>query len=401
MFEPVRGTVVRYGKGLSFALFALALGWTLFCLKFIPRPFLWLFPAWILVCLFTLATLRQHGLRAVLFNLAVVLAALAIFEAYARHVIRLREQSRVTYDRDYWAEDSVLGVVPKKDIVARAKKTHRDETIYDVAYTIGPDGLRISPPDNGPRSKGCAIFFGCSLTFGEGLRDDQAMPFRVGVISKGDYRIYNFGFHGYGPHHMLAAIEQGIVEQTVQCRPTHVIYQAFAQHAYRAAGLRWWGRRSPRYRLQSDGTVRRDGFFDDGDISAIPVFSIVWEQWRKSYTSEFLESRPRRLTDDDKKRFLAIVKTSARLIRQKFPGCQFDVLFWRTLGGGNELDDGHNDVLDGLRAADFRVHLVEDILPDYTHDPSQYLIGEHDQHPNALADEMIAEYVVREILGNK
>ena len=38
------------------------------------------------------------------------------------------------------------------------------------------------------------------------------------------------------------------------------------------------------------------------------------------------------------------------------------------------------------------------ILPDYPTHPSQYELSPHDRHPNALAYQRIADYVVQQIL---
>lgn len=73
---------------------------------------------------------------------------------------------------------------------------------------------------------GCVLFFDDSLTFGEGVNDNQTMPYRVGMRSAGALRVYNFAFHGYGPHQMLAQIELGVVRDTIDCLPDHAIYQA-------------------------------------------------------------------------------------------------------------------------------------------------------------------------------
>jgi hypothetical protein len=41
---------------------------------------------------------------------------------------------------------------------------------------------------------------------------------------------------------------------------------------------------------------------------------------------------------------------------------------------------------------------VENILPDYGADPARYWLGLKDRHPNALADRLLAKYVLTTIL---
>ena len=92
------------------------------------------------------------------------------------------------------------------------------------------------------------------------------MPYLVGERSGNRFRVYNFGFHGYGPHQMLAALTGGRVQDTVDCQPTHVVYQAIVPHVERVSGLATWDRHGPRYVETQDGGVRLAGRFDDTEV---------------------------------------------------------------------------------------------------------------------------------------
>ena len=45
-----------------------------------------------------------------------------------------------------------------------------------------------------------------------------------------------------------------------------------------------------------------------------------------------------------------------------------------------------------------RVHHIKEVLPDYDEQSQRYIISEHDPHPNALANEAVAKYVVDKII---
>lgn len=47
------------------------------------------------------------------------------------------------------------------------------------------------------------------------VNDNETAAYQVGEMSSGNYRIFNFGFKGYGPHQMLSAIEHSLVEDIV------------------------------------------------------------------------------------------------------------------------------------------------------------------------------------------
>ncbi len=94
-----------------------------------------------------------------------------------------------------------------------------------------------SPPPSNKENGKCVLFFGGSFTFGEGLNDNETMPYSVGIKMKGKYQVYNFGFHGYGPHQMLSAIEHNMVNDIISCKQKYVIYQALVTHADRSGGF--------------------------------------------------------------------------------------------------------------------------------------------------------------------
>jgi hypothetical protein len=112
--------------------------------------------------------------------------------------------------------DPVLGYVAPASTkrIARKVNGRTGEVIYEHQVTIGENGLRTTLPFN-RLSKEAILFFGGSFTYGEGVGDDETLPAQVGKITKGRYRVYNFGLHGYGPQHMLAAVEHGLVGREV------------------------------------------------------------------------------------------------------------------------------------------------------------------------------------------
>ena len=239
----------------------------------IEQPFLWSFILWIIVAFSAAAWVKATRLKAVLVNFSAVLLALATYEAYLWQRETNYDPTRMqgSYTTDYFDTDELLGYGPAKANIATSEKYHSDNQIYSVRYTINDDGLRISPPVVEPEL-GCVLFFGGSVTFGEGVEDEQSMPYQVGDLTDNHYRIYNFAFHGYGPHQMLAALEQGRVGKIADCRPTHVIYQAIIPHVERAAGLATWDKHGPRYARTPAGGVMLTGHFDD-------EVAQPWKKW--------------------------------------------------------------------------------------------------------------------------
>jgi len=145
----------------------------------------------------------------------------------------------------YFQTHKILGTVPKKNIQITAQKSYRNKLLYNVQYTIDQNGLRIGF-NHRQEPETAVLFFGGSFTFGEGVNDNETMPYRF--EEKGIFKAFNFGFHGYGPHQMLAILENEMEKSIVSDTPSkYAVYQAIAGHVDRCAGRAWWDQSGPRY----------------------------------------------------------------------------------------------------------------------------------------------------------
>jgi hypothetical protein len=335
------------------------------------------------------------GRKALLVNLSVVAFALTGIEAYFWYVIQLAPREQVNYPTGYEQRDEIMGYVPTKNATARVQAFYRGAMIYDVEYTIDSTGHRIAPPAGPVSPPACILFFGDSYTFGEGVPDTAALPYRLGIRTAGRYRVYNFAFHGYGPQQMLSALLSGRVKEGLTCEPRFAIYSMVPDHVARVSGLVPWGRHGPRYRLGDDQTVRLDGHFDDERPVAIPSWkTYLLYQTRKSALVQQIE-KPR-LRPEHMALFLAVINRAVKEIKGRFPACQFDLILWPHPYG--ELQALHDAVRDSLRARGIRVHEIEDVIPGYRSHPENYRIDPHDRHPNARADELVAAYLADSVL---
>lgn len=377
----------------GFLILAAVLGGSALALKVTAVPYLWIFSAAAGASGVWIATARSDVSKLVGVNLAAVFVALAGMEAHFAGIFATEPGAPVEYDAEYFRRHDVLGSAPRKGVAVTATKSTSAGTSYRVTYTIDSLGLR-TPPPNERSDAPCVLFFGGSFTFGEGVEDDEAMPWVVGVLS--GYRPYNFGFHGYGPHQMLAALEEGLVGETVaDCRVRAVIYQAIADHAARAAGTRSWDPHGPHYRLLPGGDVTRDGHFDDPDPP--PNGFLPFLEWKLG--NQLGKSRilarilpPTIRLEEHLPLFVGIVDTSRRRVKAAWPAASFHVLLW----DGTFSDQQLETVLGSLGREDVPVHLVGDILPPLPEGES-YGIG-NDGHPNRRAHRALAEYVVARIL---
>lgn len=191
----------------------------------------------------------------------VVLGAVA-----AEVVVRVAAPGRPTLDEQrspqYIEPDEVLGWRPLPSLRTRTAKSLAGQIVYDVTYTFDEHRRRVVPRDPPASPRRFLLFFGCSHTFGEGLQDDETLPY---YVSQGlpDTRVYNYAFRGYGPQHMLARLETSDLRREIAEAEGAAVYVLPAWAVDRVIGgsaTMSWVEELPYYRLEN-GEPIRDGFF--------------------------------------------------------------------------------------------------------------------------------------------
>jgi hypothetical protein len=349
-------------------------------LEWLPQPYLWIALIWI--ALLAIAVATGACFRVMWFNVASVLAVLACVEGWFAYGDRFRMEG---HDPGQYidSDHGVLGYAPYPDQQVRARRMYGDEVVYDVRYTIGSDGLRVAPPVAEDGGDQCILFFGGSFTFGEGVGDAGTLPYQTGLKTGGRYRVYNFGFHGYGPHQMLAALQSDFVDQRIDCKPRFVIYQGIWFHAFRSAGLELWDRHGPRYQKPENRPLERSGHFDDNLY--LDTRRQIFQRLYRSSLFSYVHQRFRRPNLAAKKLYLAILEEVRHVVESRYPGCEFHILFW---------DEPWLPMEQLFEQSGFRLHRVGRILPaGWRADRTRYQVHALDLHPNASALGKLAEYV--------
>ncbi len=319
--------------------------------------------------------------------ISVVLATWFGYETYLNSGSK-KNDIRTQNTAEVGGYDSILGYRPFPNNEYVRTKTHKDEIIYQVNIKTDEHGLRISPPYDSDSLIGHCIFFGGSRTFGEGVENEATLPYQVGMMSEGAYRTYNFGYGGYGPHQMLAALESDMVEKIVpqDSLPKYVFYQAIKDHVKRVNGMVTWDPNGPRYLLDANGMVKHVGKFKEIRTVADQLKSFL----RKSTTYRQIFEGYDDIGRDELALFAAVVEASKAKCELLFPGSEFYVLFWN---GGKQL---HKRMISVLNNRGIKVLLIYDILPEKK--ARAYRLHKYDSHPKPLAYELIAKYLVDNVL---
>lgn len=430
-FSRSQGQLTPAGIVVLVLTAGIALSWI--AIAYLPVPFIWVFGGWFAFFVAVARSSTRTVPRIIGINLAAVLGAFLVAEGFflataepwaeadaTSQAARLAAEESIRemqaeieaqrglpasqrryqeYDLATVSIHEHLGYAPEPRTRVNGRRARGGEIFYDVIYTIDADGLRVAPPHVASDDPECLLFFGGSFTFGEGVADHEAMPYQVGIRTGGRYQVYNFGFRGYGPHQMLAALERGLVDQVLRCRPRHIFYQAIRAHIKRASGVRTklLDSHSPRYRLPPTGELFYDGRFNeesqDAEASMIRR-SAVYPWISKSYL--LAEVHAATILQSERIDLLVAIVDAAREISETcWPGSEFHVILWddRFELKGKLLESA-------LEEKQFRIHRISAILPGYPGDRDRYRIHpDHERHPTAAAHALIAGYLAREMLA--
>jgi len=363
--------------------------WGLFGLLLFPLAYI-LFKkfsefSWIVILLATFTYLLLFGLKIkkekvkiLLFNISAIFFALFICESYfSIKNMSLKNGNTIKVLGNYIKPHPYLGYGPKKFDVYNVKSIINTDTIYNVSYTIS-DGLRYTPNSN-EESLDCVLFFGCSFTFGEGLSDSSTIPFFFNQYANQHYKVFNYGFRGYGPHQMLANIENRVPKDIQVFKNKKIaIFTFFYDHIPRAAGYRIIDPKEPRYEIV-DGSLRKVG-----TLSKLPrwMSSMLWQS--HTYRKLFIRKNT---SHYDLMRTIEIIKKAKDILLKNNVILYIVVL--------DELEKNDDDIyfLNEMKRNNIKTFLVSNAIPDYFEKRDNYILHLLDRHTNGLANEKIAKYL--------
>lgn len=357
---------------------------------------------WILILFAAFTFLLISGLRTkimtfkiLLFNISAIFFALFLFESYLwlKDIWPPKASIVETHSEGgYGTTHPYLGYGPKHDGIFTVKKTLDSEIIYDISYTI-KDGLRYTPNSN-EKSENCALFFGCSFTFGQGLSDSSTLPFFLNQYSEEKYKIFNYGFKGYGPHQMLSTVENRVTEDILGFNKEKIaIYSFIPHHIHRAAGYSIWDYDGPKYEIIEDRLIKV------GTFRYLPFE--IGKRLIRSYIYKRLFFNKKASRYDFMRTIEIIKKANELLLRQNVV---FYVFLWDNPSAIEDIFQNLNIYyyfLDEMKKNNIKTFYLHNAISDYTEKKNNYILHHHEQHPNALANAKIANYIYLQLNNSK
>jgi len=212
------------------------------------------------VCFFLLGYRQPiQAARSILLNLTMVISIITVLEVASLLHYRIFIQNAVDVPRynygrtQYWIEDDELGYRPRPSMLITARKEVNNKIVYDTEYTIDSHGLRKTK--SAGTSQCSFLFFGGSTAFGEGLPDAHTLPSQFSRALNYNYGVFNFGFHGYGPHQMLRTLQKSVHDKLFDNKIAVIFYVLSSEDGLQFIGAfrKYYG--GPKYVITNGGPV--------------------------------------------------------------------------------------------------------------------------------------------------
>ena len=295
----------------------------------------------------------------------------------------------VEYLPQFNQKDSLLGYKAVPGIRAVDLRTTLDgqDTLYAVHYVFDSLSRRIVARPR-PQARQHALFFGCSFTFGVGLEAQQTFP---AVFSRRDTtrNVYNYGYHGYGPQHMLAILEHRSLPEEVEPPTGFGLYTFMDDHVNRVIGrmhlANFWAKDFPYYELV-DGRPTLRGSFSKGRSP----FVRAWYQLLggSNVLRYFGVDWPLRLQEKHWQLTGAIIDRACELYLEQFPKDDFYVMVYP----GNS-----SKILSYVHHPRLKILDYSSLFPLQ----GRYIISPLDPHPSALADSLVGVALAHDLAEHR
>lgn len=348
------------------------------------------------VCMVIVVRLRRPIWRSTalitassLLGLAGIEFGLSILEPTGQEVGAVRVQTPARW----YPWDPVVQFRPLANTVVKARATWRDELLYEVSYTIDPSGARATPGsvESGPTY----LFIGDSYTFSEGVNDADTLPSQFARRLDPPAHVVNLGVPGWGPTHMIRAIETGLYDRYVVGKVVAVVAWATPPNLERATGESSWLDNAPRYDWGPDGKLHHTGTFKQYRWTH-PIDGLAYlARTHLRIVRRFSYAAEERKQADY---YVALIARLRDLVRERYGAPLILLSNGPEAAPPDQPDLQYLPAFDRLRALGTPVISVRNMIG-----PSagwgQYFIP-HDGHPTPQLNRIVAE-VLADVLGSR
>lgn len=232
------------------------------------------------------------------------------------------------HSRSYVQDNDLLGNAPYPNISCSVIKANNSSLVFKAKYSIDSFRRRKTPVANLDTRKKYALFFGGSFTFGEGVNDNETLPYYFAKYAM-DYKPYNYAFPGYGTQHLLAKLESNKIRDEIKESNGLLIYIFNDWHVLRVIGnaklVATHGERYPYYTYDASGNLIRKKDFNQGRFILTKIYKLLA---MSGFVNYFNIDFPLVITDKHIKLTADVIIEARNNFRTKFNSDNFYVVIY-------------------------------------------------------------------------
>ena len=341
---------------------------------------------------------RGNGWRTGALLVAAVSLSLALLDAFAGLLTPTAHGAGLvrTVEPRWWPQPHpVLGFRPAPASTAVATATFNGQPVYHETYHIDSEGSRVTP--KAPTGADLYLFLGDSFMFGQGIGDQDTLPWLFAEANGGKVRTRNLSAPGNAPNHLVRAFEAGLLDRYIGQPVKAVIVWIIPAQLARTTGDGSWLASSPRYELDNGKLVHTGSFTDwrlDHPLDGLkyylgelfPFIGAIGEKQRQQ---------------QQLKLFAAMMARLQQYAREKFNAPLIVVYSWpdeksRGLHGDSAVDQSQLvDIIVQLRKLGIELVRVDDLTSGQ---PSDKLLIPYDGHPTRYTNQLIADELKKRLI---
>jgi hypothetical protein len=285
--------------------------------------------------------------------------------------------------------DTLLGFRPYGKAFQSGKKTFLDTLIYSMSYHLDTNGHRVTPDSLTTKEK-FAIFWGCSFTFGDGLNDNETIPFYFSKNS-GNYQGYNFGYSGFGPNHALIKLQHDSLSKNISQKDGIGFFVFIHDHVNRTIGsmsnYAFNQGKSPDFEIENNQVVHK-GFFRDVHPTRTWFYS---KMAGSSFFRFFKIGHPFRLNEEHFTLTAKVLEEISKEYQKQFHNDQFYVIMYPSMYP--EDYEADENIINYLKANKIKYLDYRKLFNPVQ--KGNYI--PHDNHPSASANDILTKQILKDL----
>lgn len=258
-----------------------------------------------------------------------------------------------------------------------------DELKYNfkvISFDYNHEKLMMRRPEGLNYKKPPIILFGCSFTYGDGLKNNQTFSYKLSHLSKRP--VYNRGLNGWGPQNMLYQLRRKDFYSEVK-EPEYIVYTFIPDHLNRMFRYQF---------VQCNYILLRYKFIDNNFIEINPFCRPLWGLYTVKELQELIQNdviSSSFRTQYNIEYFYKIIKECKKLACKHYPNVKFVILSYDS----SAYDDNY---INKLKNDGFIVISTNELLEPGVLNKRDYK-GLDNGHPSEKAWNLIVPALIKKL----